>query len=127
METQTYIFDLHEDHVEWLKALDFYQDEIMVFKNRLAEVSAKNTDLDIKKEVEKFQNKFIIQKDEIDNLKHYIRHSEHDIEEEVKKNPIAVDHRKTTENLGIRDRYHMFVKLFEELKDEFNQFVGKNL
>lgn len=127
METQTYIFDLHEDHVEWLKALDFYQDEIMVFKNRLAEVSTKNTDLAIKKEVEKFQNKFIIQKNEIDNLRHYVRHSEHDIEEEVKKNPVAVDHRKISENLGLRDRYQMFVKLFEELKVEFNEFVGQNL
>jgi hypothetical protein len=127
METQTYFFDLHEDHVEWLKALEFYQDEILVFKNRLAEVSSKNTDISIKKEVEKYQNKFIIQKNEIDNLKHYIHHSEQEMEEEIKKNPVAVDHRKTTEDLSLRDRFQMFEKLFAELKEEFNDFVGKNL
>ncbi|HLO42806.1 MAG TPA: hypothetical protein VK175_00660 [Leadbetterella sp.] len=127
METKTYFFDLHADHVEWLKALDFYQDEILIFKNRLAEVSAKNSSSDVKKEVEKYQNKFIIQKNEIDNLKHYIHGSEREMEEEIKKNPVAVDHRKTTEDLNIRDKVEIFVKLFADLKDEFNEFVGQNL
>jgi len=127
METQTYFFDLHEDHVEWLKALDFYQDEIVIFKNRLAEVSEKNSNLEVKKLVEKFQNKFIIQKNEIDLLRHYIKHSEQDMEIEIKKNPVAIDHRKTTEDLSLRDRVKMFVKLFAELKEEFNDFVGRNL
>lgn len=127
METKTYFFDLHADHVEWLKALDFYQDEILIFRNRLAEVSAKNSSSDVKKEVEKYQNKFIIQKNEIDNLKHYIHGSEREMEEEIKKNPVAVDHRKTTEDLNIRDKVEMFVKLFADLKEEFNEFVGKHL
>ncbi|MCP9764044.1 hypothetical protein [Lacihabitans soyangensis] len=127
METKTYFFDLHADHVEWLKALDFYADELLIFKNRLAEVSVKNTSSEIKKEVEKYQNKFIIQKNEIDNLKHYIHGSERDMEEEIKKNPVAIDHRKTTENLEIRDKMEMFAKLFADLKEEFNEFVGRNL
>lgn len=127
METKTYFFDLHEDHVEWQKALDFYQDELLIFKNRLAEVSSKNTSVEVKKEVEKYQNKFIIQKDEIDNLKHYIHNSEKEMEEEIKKNPVAVDHRKTVEDLTVRDKMEMFVKLFAELKQEFNEFVSENL
>jgi hypothetical protein len=127
METKTYFFDLHADHVEWLKALDFYADELLIFKNRLAEVSVKNTSSEIKKEVEKYQNMFIIQKNEIDNLKHYIHGSERDMEEEIKKNPVAIDHRKTTENLEIRDKMEMFAKLFADLKEEFNEFVGRNL
>lgn len=127
METKTYFFDLHQDHVEWLKALDFYDDELLIFKKRLAEVSAKNTSVDVKKEVEKYQNKFIIQKNEIDNLKHYVHGAERDMEEEIKKNPVAVDHRKTTEDLNIRDKVEVFVKLFAELKEEFNEFVGRNL
>ncbi len=101
METKTYFSDLHADHVEWQKALDFYTDELLIFKNRLAEVSSKNTSVEVKKGVEKFQNRFIIQKNEIDNLKHYIHGAEHEMEEEIKKNPVAIDHRKTTENLNI--------------------------
>ncbi|MBP6619814.1 MAG: hypothetical protein KA188_06140 [Leadbetterella sp.] len=127
METKTYFFDLHEDHIEWLKALDFYEDELFIFKNRLAEVSAKNSSVEVKKEVEKYQNKFIIQKNEIDNLKHYIHGAERDMEEEIKKNPVAVDHRKTIEDTSIRDKMEIFIKLFIELKEEFNEFVGKNL
>ena len=125
METKTYFFDLHGDHTEWLKALAFYEDELLIFKNRLAEVSDKNSSDEVKKEVEKYQNKFIIEKNEIDNLKHYIHGAEKDMEEEIKKNPVAVDHRKTTEDLSIRDRVETYIKLFAELKVEFNEFVGQ--
>jgi hypothetical protein len=127
METKTYFFDLHADHVEWLKALDFYTDELVIFKSRLAEVSAKNSSIEIKKEVEKFQNKFIIQKNEIDNLKHYIHGSEKEMEEGIKKNPVAVDHRKTVEDTSIRDKMTIFIEIFAELKEEFNVFVGRNM
>jgi hypothetical protein len=127
MQNKTYIFDLHEDHGTWLKALDFYQDEILVFKNRLAEVSAKNSAHDVKHEVEKFENRFFIQKNEIDLLKHYINHSEAELVDEIKANPIASDHRKTEEDLPLRERFEIFEKLFKELKIDFNEFVAKYL
>jgi hypothetical protein len=65
MATEEYLFDLQKAHQEYNKALDFYDDDLMVLKNRLFEVSIKNTDTEIKMEVEKFQNQFIIQKDVI--------------------------------------------------------------
>ncbi len=124
MQNKTYIFDLHVEHGRWLKALDFYQDEILVFKNRLAEVSSKNSAHEVKHEVEKFQNRFFIQKNEIDLLKHYINHSEVELVDEIKANPIASDHRKTEDNLPLRERFEIFEKLFKELKIDFNEFVA---
>jgi hypothetical protein len=127
MENKTYIFELHSDHVEWLKALTFYEEEIEVLKKRLAEVSSKNSNVDVKKAVEKFQNKLIIQKNEIDLLKHYINQNENELTIEVKANPIASDHRKVDDNLPLRERYEIFGKLFADLKNEFNTFVGEHL
>ena len=127
MENKTYIFDLHKDHGAWLNALDFYQDEILVFKNRLAEVSAKNSGHEVKHEVEKYQNRFFIQKNEIDLLKHYINHSEIELVDKIKANPIASDHRKTELDLPLQERFEIFEKLFKELKIDFNKFVAKYL
>jgi len=127
MKKQEYLFDLHEDHIEWLKALAFYEDELQILKNRLGEVSFKNTDQAIKMQVEKFQNQFLIQKNEIDYLKHFINQDEKTISDEIISNPTASDHRKTDDNEELRDRYETFTTLFGNLKEEFNDFAGKNL
>jgi hypothetical protein len=127
METMVYIFDLHAEHLEWLKALDFYEDDCKVLKNRLAEVIAKNSQSEVKAKVESYQNRLIIQENEIDELRHYIREAEKEIEANVKVNPIASDHRKVADNVQLRDRFETFKTLFAELKLEFNEFAGKNL
>lgn len=126
-EKKTYIFALHEDHEEWLNALAFYEDSLKIYQNRLAEVSNKNTDKDVKVLVERFQNQFIIQKEEIDFLKHEIRLDELALQNEVEKNPTASDHRKVNDNVPLRDRYETFVTLFTSMKEDFNEFAGKNL
>lgn len=58
MENQKYITELHQEYQEWEKKLAFYEDEIKVMQNRLSEVSAKNSDVNIKVKVEQFQNLF---------------------------------------------------------------------
>jgi len=112
MENKAYIFDLHEDHVEWLKTLDFYQDDLEILKKRLAEVSINNTNSEVKHQVEKYQNKFIIQKNEIDLLKHYIKKEEAVLVEDVKANPVASDHRKSLDNEELRNRFNEFGVIF---------------
>ena len=126
MENQTYLFELHADHVEWLKSLSFYEDELTILQKRLAEVSSKNTDQNVKMNVEKFQNQFLIQKNEIDYLRHNINASEQVIKDEILANPTASDHRKTTDNEALRNRAEIFSKLFAEMEEEFNVFVGQN-
>lgn len=127
METMVYIFDLHTEHLDWLKALDFYEDDSKVLKNRLAEVIAKNSQSEVKAMVESYQNRLFIQDNEIDELRHYIREAEKEIEANVKANPIASDHRKVADNVQLRDRFETFKTLFADLKSEFNEFAGKNL
>jgi hypothetical protein len=127
MENQKYITDLHQEHQEWEKKMSFYEDELKIMTNRLSEVSAKNTDTDIKVKVEQFQNRFIIQKDNIDELNHLIHVEEGKLTENVKQNPVAVDHRKLNDNVVLRDKIQVFDPIFESLKDDFKQFVAENL
>ncbi len=125
-ENQEYIQNLHEDHTQWEKDLSFYEDQLKIFKGQLAEISSKNTSNEIKIEVEKFQNQFIIQKDEIDKLKHMIHVNEDEIEKEVLSNPVAVDHRKADDDTTLREGMEIFVPLFNNLKEDFREFAGKN-
>ncbi|WP_304236268.1 hypothetical protein [Jiulongibacter sediminis] len=123
--TQDYIPELHKDHVEWKKKLAFYDDELRIYKKQLADISAKNTSHDLKVMVEKFQNQFIIQKDEIDRLNHFINVNEDDLEKEVISNPVAIEHRKMDDDKTLRERMEIFAPLFEELKSEFQEFARK--
>jgi hypothetical protein len=127
MDNQKYITDLHQEHQDWEKKLAFYEDELKVLTNRLSEVSAKNTDTTIKAKVEQFQNRFIIQKNEIDYLKHSINKEEGALTANVKENPVAYTHRKLADNVELREKIQIFDPIFESLKEEFTQFISENL
>lgn len=60
-------------HNDWLRALDFYKEEITILSNRLTEIAGKNTAHEISAQVEHFQNQFILHLNNIDELKHAIK------------------------------------------------------
>ncbi len=122
-----YIIDEHQDHIQWIKDLEFYEEDLAFLTSQLEDVSSKNTGSDLKKKVEKFQNQFIIQQNEIDILKHNINKNEEILENKVIENPVAIEHRKMEDDLSLRDRVETFARLFKEMKAEFNSFLAANL
>ena len=75
----TNVVNIAKGQAEWLKGLSFYEDEIYIMENRLAEVAMKNSSFEARQGVEHFQNQFVIQRNNIDELKHDIREFEHHI------------------------------------------------
>jgi hypothetical protein len=124
---KTSIYSQHHDHTGWLNKLTFYNDEIVVMQKRLEEVNSKNTSVEVRKSVEHFQNQLIIQKNNSDDLCHHIRREEKELLGNIKKNPVAVDHRKTEDHTEERDMLESFEKNFNELRTEFNTFLSKTL
>ncbi|HRD37508.1 MAG TPA: hypothetical protein PLC65_02645 [Bacteroidia bacterium] len=124
METKK-IYELHEEHKEWLNNLAFYKDEIKVMQNRISEVASKNSSADVLKQIEHFQNQLIIQRNNIDELCHSINDHENYLENRVNENPTAVDHRKVNDHPKMRDSYSSFDKVFNELRKELNTFLTK--
>ncbi len=123
METKEFIYDQHQKHLDYLNRLEFYTEEIAILKERLSEVTAKNTDKEVLKQVEHFQNQFIIQLNNIDELKHNIKIHENELQMEVAKNPTAVDHRKVIVDDKTQDFMRYFEQNFNELRKEFNLFL----
>lgn len=125
--TRKYIGDLHFDHMEWINALKFYKDEIMIFEHRLEEIVRRNTGQEVMAELEHFQNQFIREKEVIDELRHDIKAHENTLEKESKDNPVAIEHRYFTDHTKLRDRFQTFEKLYRELKGEFHLWLTKRL
>jgi hypothetical protein len=125
MTTKANIYDQHSENQDWLKRLDFYKEEIVILKERLDEVTSKNNAAEFLKDVEHFQNQFIVQRNNIDELGHSIKMNEQRLVNEVNANPIAVDHRKVENHVSEEDFIGYFEKNFAELRIEYNKFLSK--
>jgi hypothetical protein len=94
-------------------------------QNRLDEVTSKNNNPDFLKDVEHFQNQFIIQREQIDILKHDVKQRETIIEKAVEANPIASDHRRMDIDTVLNDKLVRFEEIFNALRKDLLNFISK--
>jgi tRNA U34 5-carboxymethylaminomethyl modifying enzyme MnmG/GidA len=125
MTTKANIFDQHSENQDWLKSLEFYKEEITILKKRLEEVTVKNNAPEFLKDVEHYQNQFIVQRNNIDELAHSIKMNEKEIVKEVNANPVAVEHRKVESHEPEADYLGYFEKNFATLRADYNKFLSK--
>jgi hypothetical protein len=116
MSTNESIYKQHEENTEWTNKLNFYKDEVTILKGRLEEIASKNSSNDALAEVERFQNQLIL---------HAVKVNEAALIEEIKSNPVAVDHRKVEYHAQEQDLVDSFEKNFNDLREEFNVFASK--
>ena len=125
MTTKANIFDQHSENQDWLKSLEFYKEEITILNKRLEEVTVKNNAPEFLKDVEHYQNQFIVQRNNIDELAHSIKMNEQEIVKEVNANPVAVEHRKVESHESEADFLGYFEKNFATLRTDYNKFLSK--
>jgi hypothetical protein len=125
MSQKESIYKQHEENTEWISKLDFYKDEIAILKARLEEITTKNNAKEVLMQVEYFQNQWIIQRNNIDEISHQVRANEAALIEEINSNPVAVDHRKTEYHAQEQDLVNSFEKNFNDIRKEFNTFSAK--
>jgi NAD-dependent SIR2 family protein deacetylase len=88
---KAFIYDQHQIHQDWLSRLQFYKEEIYILKERLQEITSKNSSKEALAKAEHFQNQFIVQRNNIDELVHSIKVHEDKIVQEIEKMPPALD------------------------------------
>lgn len=116
--------ELHFEHQLWASEARFFAEELKIYQNRLAEVASKNTATDVRKQVEHFQNQFIIQKEQLDIIHHLANEHEQWLAKYAKENPTAIDHVDFADHAVLRDKVEIFKKLYTELKADFLKFVA---
>jgi hypothetical protein len=119
---------LTEQHVayrEYLNRLAFYKDELKIMQKRIDEIAALNTKSEVLVQVEHFQNLIIIQKNQIDRLRHDIDKQEEELVSLAIKNPIASDHRRVEFHPELQQKVETFEKIFNELRQELIHWLCK--
>lgn len=118
-----HIDELHFEHQLWISEAKFYVDELKVYQKRLEEIASKNTKEEVRKQVEHFQNQFIIQKEQLDILKHEVNEHEQWLANYAKQHPVAINHELFTDHREMHEQIDVFRKLYGELKQEFRRFL----
>ena len=127
MKKENKLYNQHAENNEWLNKLKFYDDEISILKNRLSQIATKYKEKEVLAQVEHFQNQFIVQQNNIDEISHTINVDEDALKNEVIKNPVAVDHRNIPYHSNEKESIESFEKNFNELRSEFKNFAAKHL
>lgn len=117
-----HIANLHSDA---LRALDFYKQDIVILRRRLEEIAADNTGHEVAVKVEYFQNQFLIQSNNIDELKHNLNQNLAKVEEQVKSSAGFLYQSLASENAEIYEQYLSLEKIINEIRQEFNRFASR--
>ncbi|HMW96282.1 MAG TPA: hypothetical protein PJ983_03455 [Flavobacteriales bacterium] len=126
-EKRVHMADLHSDHQLWLNTLRFCKDEIGIFDKRMEDIARRNPGREVMAELEHFQNRYIREREVIDELRHDIKQHENHLEKFAMDHPVASDHVLFTDHQGLRDRIHTFEKLYHELKVEFMRWLADRM
>ncbi len=117
----------HKELNDWASMLVFFENEMNSFKKWLMEISTKNSKPHVMKQVEHFQNQFIVQKDNFDILNHEIKLHQQLIAKEMQFSNIFDNMDITDQQYFLRDKMHTAEKIFIALKHEFYNFAGRVL
>jgi hypothetical protein len=112
------------EHAQWLGGLDFYRSEIGVLEQRLQAFASSGMDSDVAREVEHFQNQFIIQRNTIDELRHAIREHVSGFGHAVAEAGAMAAGISDDGHAPLKDGYESFEKVIQELRQEFNHFLA---
>ena len=121
-----HISRMSNEQSDWQRGLDFYKDEIKIHAHRLSDVSGMYAPKDeVKPQVEHFQNQFIVQRDNIDQLSHDLGSFEKKVSHETQKMAEHISDTTLAEQDVLRNRYTALEKTINDLRHEHNAFLVK--
>lgn len=103
--------------------LSFYEQEIQFLEKLLSEVVNKNTSREAMSEAEHFQNQFLIQKRNIDELRNRILQNHHLAADEAKIHAGRVDTRLVSDNKNIGEEVHQLEKIIADLRAAYKKYL----
>lgn len=120
------ITHMNNAHNDWLRALDFYKQEVSILKKRLTEIAQKNTDNGVQKEVEHYENQLTVQMDNIDRLDHDIHLNIASTSHELQEAKAGyIDRNLLTQHNNLKERFNSEEKVFNEVRHNFNLFAAE--
>lgn len=119
-----HIDELHFEHQLWLSEIAFFQDELNIYQKSLEGLLSKDISADFKKAIERFQNKFLIQNNQLADWRHHINMHEQWLAKYAEKHPVDIDKELFANHAKIKENAESFKKIYNELKVEFRKFAA---
>jgi hypothetical protein len=113
------------EHEQWLKSISFYDDDLDVLENRLTEIVKKNNGQEVMTGVEHFQNQFMIQRNNISDLKHNIKKHAGNVAADAQIHAGKMDEFFVDEHGNLKSEVDSFEKVMNDLRHEFSLFLAK--
>lgn len=105
--------------------MNFYDEDLDMLENRLVEIVKKNNTHDAMAGVEHFQNQFIVQRNNIDELKHSINEHAGRVAFEAGHHAGKMEAARVNEHDRLKEEVLGFEKVINELRHEFNLFLAR--
>jgi len=105
----------------WLNELKFYKGELVLFENKLGDISVRKFGLDAMVPLEGFQNRIMKERDALNKLKHRIKFKIKNLEK--LSNYDDLDEEYQQKQLLLSDHMITFTKLHSELKKEIMNYM----
>ncbi len=121
----TAITRIGTDHTIWLKGFGFYKDELDIMESRLAEIASRNTTFEARQGVEHFQNQFIVQRNNIDELKHEVNLYVEKLGVDAQQHGGRMESNMVAGHAALHEKYEDFERVMNILRHEFNEFLSK--
>ncbi len=121
----TTITRIGTDHTIWQKGFGFYKDELEIMESRLSEVASRNTTFEARQGVEHFQNQFIVQRNNIAELKHEVNLYVEKLGSDAQKHGGRMETGMMSEHAELHEKYEDFERVMNVLRHEFNEYLSK--
>jgi hypothetical protein len=126
-ETLSPTANISSEKSAWLRGIEFYQDEIIIMRKRLQEISTNNTAREVKRKIEQFQNQFDVHEEQLRKLRIAVKNHAAHIVDDFTDHHGQLEKSTVIEHDTMRDDYVNTEKLFNEMRHDFNRFLSKYL
>ncbi len=111
------------EHQSWLRVVDFFEEENVYLKKRLAEVVYNNTNKDFLALAERYQNLFIIKTNFMQELRHDINEQEDIIKKALLQPQQYLTSDFFNQHLKLQHDTGFLEKDFAKIRNEFNKYI----
>jgi hypothetical protein len=119
------IEEVHFWNRVWRNQIAFYFQELKIFQERLEHIAASNPSKEIHIPIEQFQNRFIIQRNELDKIEHLVNITEDQAVQSGKMHVRRIDYLSSEQFSEIKNSMQQYEKLFKEMREDFYNFISR--
>ncbi len=119
----SYLSDLKFNLETWRRELRFHFNEMDTFQEKLEEIAGREFDKRATKFIENFQNRILIERNEISKLMHRCKHKMNNLL--VANYNEKIDGRLMKEQHSLKEDMRQYIKMHYELKEEMMHFFAQ--